>query len=294
MRVPALPASMIVVGGGFIAAELSHAFQAFGVDLTIVQRGDRLLPGEDEQIARRFTELAAARYRVLLDASVVAVAPAGAGVRVTVERARGHVEHVEAETLLLATGRRPNTDHLDLAACGLELDGHGHVITDDRYRTSVPGVWSLGDATNHFQLKHRANAEARAVAHDLVRPEDPPTRAHPVTPHAVFSEPQIASAGLTEGAAREAGIECLIAVRPFADTAYGWALEEDSGFVKLIADARDRNLVGAHVIGPQAPLLLQPLVQGMALGQTVDQIARDVLYIHPALTEVVELALLDL
>jgi pyruvate/2-oxoglutarate dehydrogenase complex dihydrolipoamide dehydrogenase (E3) component len=86
----------------------------------------------------------------------------------------------------------------------------------------------------------------------------------------------------------------LTSVRPFADAAYGWALEDDTGFVKLIADARARTLVGAHVIGPQAPLLIQPLVQGMALGQTVDQLARDVLYIHPALTEVVELALLDL
>ncbi len=294
MRVEDVPASMIVIGGGFIAAEMGHVFEAFGTRVTIVQRGPRLLPAEDEQVSDRFTDLAHARFDVLLDSSVVAVARSGSGgVAVTVERA-GQTDVVEAETLLVATGRRPNTDLVDAAAGGLELDTHGHVVTDDYYRTSAPGVWAFGDAANHFQLKHMANAEGRVVAHNVAHPEAPIALPHTVTPHAVFSDPQVAAAGLTETQARASGIEHVVAVRDYAGAAYGWALEDTTSFVKIIADARARTLLGIHIIGPQAATLLQPLLQAMMLGNTVDQLARDVLYVHPALTEVVEQALLEL
>jgi mycothione reductase len=139
-----------------------------------------------------------------------------------------------------------------------------------------------------------ANAEMRVVRHNLLHPDAPLTLAHNLVPHAVFSEPQIASVGLTEQQARDAGTPYLVSVRDYADTAYGWALEDTTSFVKLLADPSTRTLLGAHVIGPQAATLLQPLLQAMTLALTVDQIGRDVLYIHPALTEVVEQALLDL
>lgn len=292
MRVDEVPSSLIVVGGGFIAAEFGHVFGAFGADVTIVQRGPRLLMAEDEQVSARFTELAQRRFRVRLDTTVTAVAARGNGVAVTTER-EGHVDVLEASALLLATGRRPNTDVLDVAAGGLEVDGHGHLVTDDTYQTSVPGVWALGDIANHFQLKHMANAEERVVRHNIIHPEAPRRRQHNLAPHAVFSEPQIASVGLTEQEVRRLGRDHIIAVRKYADTAYGWALEDTTSFVKLIAEPRARTLLGAHIIGPQAATLLQPLLQGMQLGQTIDQLAHDVLYVHPALTEVVEQALLD-
>jgi mycothione reductase len=229
----------------------------------------------------------------MLDSDVVAVEPAAAGARVSV-RGPGGVEQVEVETILVAAGRTPNTDLLAATAGGLALDEHGHIVTDDAYRTSVPGVWAFGDAANHFQLKHMANAEMRVVRHNLLNPDTPQTLAHDLTPHAVFSEPQIASVGLTEQQARDASRPYLVSVRDYADTAYGWALEDTTSFVKLIADPATRTLLGAHIIGPQAATLLQPLLQAMTLHLTVDQIGRDVLYIHPALTEVVEQALLDL
>ncbi|MGH3430536.1 MAG: FAD-dependent oxidoreductase, partial [Mycobacteriales bacterium] len=172
MRIEEVPASLIVIGGGVIAAELGHVFGAFGAEVTIVQRGPRLLMAEDEQISERFTELARHRFRVLLDTAVTAVAPRGAGVSVTVER-DGQLEVLEAATLLVATGRRPNTDLLDVAAGGLDVDEHGHLVTDDTYQTSVPGVWAFGDVANHFQLKHMATAEARIVAHNLTHPDAP-------------------------------------------------------------------------------------------------------------------------
>jgi mycothione reductase len=293
MRVDEVPRSLVIIGGGFIAAELGHVFGAFGSDVTVVQRGPRLLMAEDEQVSARFTELFSQRHRVLLDTDVLSVEPRGDGVAVRVRGAGGE-ETIEAASLLVTVGRRPNTDLLDVAAGGLELDEHGHVRTDEAYRASVPGVWSLGDATNHFQLKHMANAEVRVVRHNILHPDDVRTLIPTLVPHAVFSDPQVASVGLTDQQARARGVECLVSVRNYADTAYGWALEDTTSFVKLLANPADRTLLGAHVIGPQAATLLQPLLQAMMLGQTVDQIGRHVLYIHPALTEAVEQALLEL
>ncbi|MFG2957457.1 mycothione reductase [Streptomyces sp. NPDC048291] len=293
MRIDELPASMLVLGGGFIAAEFGHVFTSFGVDVTIVQRGPRLLMAEDEQVSRRFTELAAQRHRLLLDAEVTSVGPKGDGVAARVAGQDGELV-VEADMLLVAVGRRPNTDLLRAVEGGLELDGHGHIVTDGAYRTSVPGVWALGDAANHFQLKHVANAESRVVRHNILHPQDVRTLPNHVAPHAVFTHPQIASVGLTEQEARRRGIDFLVSVRDYADTAYGWALEDTTSFVKLLASPADRMLLGAHIIGPQAATLIQPLIQAMSLGLTVDRIGHDVMYIHPALTEAVEQALLEL
>jgi mycothione reductase len=293
MRIDKVPSSMTVLGGGFIAAEMSHVFDAFGSAVTIVQRGPRLLMAEDEDVSRLFTELAAERFNVYLNANVHSVARTPTGVAVTFDFPAGQ-SVVESEVLLIATGRRPNTDRLDAAAGGLTLDAHGHLQTDGSYRTGVPGVWAIGDAANHFQLKHIANAEVRVVAHNLTHPADSRQLDASLAPHAVFTDPQIASVGITEAQARQRQLNYVVATRKYADAAYGWALEDTTSFIKVIADSQSRLLLGAHIIGPQAATLIQPLLQAMTLGQTADQLARDVLYIHPALTEVLEQALLDL
>jgi mycothione reductase len=296
MQIDDAPSSLVILGGGFIAAELGHVFGAFGTRVTIVQRAPRLLMAEDEQVSQRFTELAAQRHRVLLDTVTLSVQsrPGGVAVNVAGAGGAGPGETIEAAALLVATGRRPNTDLLDARAGGLDLDEHGHIVTDGSYRTSVPGVWALGDAANHFQLKHMANAEARVVRHNLLHPDDLHTLSRKLVPHAVFSDPQIASVGLTGQQARERGIDHVVSVRNYSDVAYGWALEDTTGFVKLLADRATRLLIGAHIIGPQASTLVQSLIQAMTFGQTVDQIGHEMLYIHPALTEVVEQALLSL
>ncbi|MFE8950470.1 mycothione reductase [Streptomyces sp. NPDC007856] len=293
MRIDDMPPSMVVIGGGFIAAEFGHVFSAFGTSITIVQRGPRLLMTEDEQVSARFTDLASQRHRVLLDAEVTSVEPHGDGVAATVVCPDGaHV--IKADLLLVCVGRRPNTDRLGAAAGGLELDEHGHVASDSAYRTSVPGVWALGDAVNHFQLKHMANAESRLVRHNILHPQDVRTLTNRVAPHAVFTSPQIAGVGLTEQEARRDKADYRASVRDYADTGYGWALEDTTGFAKVLADPAERTILGAHIIGPQAATLIQPLIQAMAMGLTVDQVGRGVMYIHPALTEVVEQALLAL
>lgn len=293
MRIAEIPRSMAVIGGGFIAAEMGHVFAAFGAAVSIVQRGPRLLMAEDEAVSQRFTEQVADRFDLHLNTVVSAVAPSATGVAVIVDCPAGRGV-LDVEVLMIAAGRRPNTDRLDVAAAGLDVDAHGHLVTDAAYRTNVAGVWALGDAANHFQLKHMANAEMRVVSHNLAHPDDLRRLATGLAPHVVFSHPQVASVGLTEAQAVERGIDNVVAVRDYSGTAYGWALEDTASFVKLIADPATRLLLGAHIIGPQAATLLQPLLQGMMLGQTVDQLGTDVLYVHPALTEVVEQALLAL
>lgn len=293
MRVDTLPESMAVVGGGYVAAEMSHIFGAFGTEITIVNRGRRLLATLDDDVSQRFTERYADRFDVRLATQVNSVEHTGRGVAVHLEGEAGP-SVVEAETLLVATGRTPNSDILDVAAGGLAVDEHGHVVTDDTYATSVAGVWAIGDLANHFQLKHLANAEMRVVVHNVLHPDEPRHANFPVMPSAVFADPQVATAGPAERALRQQGTPFVVARGDYSDTAYGWALEDTTSFAKLIADPGSRRLLAAHIIGPQAATLIQPLIQAIYLDNTVEQLAHDVLYIHPALTEVIAQTLLQL
>jgi mycothione reductase len=293
MRVDTLPASMVIVGGGAVAAEIGHVFGAFGTKVTIVERESRLLATFDDDLARYFTERASERFDLRLNTQVGRVERTGRGVAVHLEGDTGP-SVVDAQTLLISVGRTPNSDILDVAAGGIAVDEHGRVITDDTCATNVPGVWAIGDLVNHLELKHLANAQMRIAMHNVLHPDDPRHADFPIMPSAVFADPLIATAGPTERALRESGKPFVGARRDYSDTAYGWALEDTTSFVKLIADPTTRRLLAAHIAGPQAASLIQPLVQGISLDNTVDQLAKSVLYIHPAPTEVVSQALLAL
>ena len=293
MRLDTLPASMAVLGGGSIAAEMSHIFGSLGTAVTIIERGKDLLSRHDVDIRARFTEHYGKRFDLRLNSAVDRVLATGTGVRLDLGTPSG-AQRVETEVLLVATGRRPNSDVLDVAAAGIDVDTHGHVRTDDTCQTSVPGIWALGDLANHFQLKHMANAEAQIVWHNIAHPGQPRKAAFPVVPAAVFADPQVASAGATEQDLQAQRRPYVTGARAYRDTAYGWALQDTAGFAKILADPGTRLLLGAHIIGPQASILIQPLIQAMCLGNTVDEVASGVLYIHPALTEVIQQALLDL
>jgi mycothione reductase len=293
MHLDALPKSMTVLGGGYIAAEMSHVFGSLGTAVTIVERGEFMLTRHDVDIRARFTEHYQERFDLHLNSAVQRVSATGTGVSLDLATPSG-ARRVDSEVLLVAAGRRPNSDLLDVAAAGIEVDAHGHVRTDGTMQTSVPGIWALGDLANHFQLKHMANAEARIVWHNIAHPEQPRKAQFPVVPSAVFADPQVASAGATEQDLQAEGRPYIASTRPYRDTAYGWAMEDTTSLVKVLADPDTRLLLGAHIIGAQASLLIQPLVQAMCLGNTVDEVASGVLYIHPALTEVVEQALLKL
>ncbi len=292
MRIDALPERLAIIGGGFIAAEMAHVFASFGVHVTILARSSVLLRHLDTEIAQRFTDLAREQWDVRTGTNVVRVerGAGGAGVRLHLDS----TAVVDADLLLVATGRQPNTAELGADAGGLQLLDDGRIEVDDHGRTSAPGVWALGDVSAPYQLKHVANAEARTIAHNLAHPDD--LRRLPLehVPSGVFSHPQIATVGLTEQECIEQGRAHVTYVQAYGDTAYGWAMEDTTGVCKLVADPTTGLLLGAHLMGPQATSLIQPLVQGMAFGTSVHDLARGQYWIHPALAEVVENALLGL
>ena len=293
MRVDEIPEHLIIFGGGYIATEMAHVFGSLGSRISIVTRGKRLLSREDEAISERFTELYSKRFDVYGASHVGRVSQHGRNITVKV-KSEGHMHDLTGDALLIAIGRVPNGDTLNLRAAGVEVDEDGFIVTDEYLRTNVAGIWALGDVTNPNQLKHVANAECRAVAHNIIHPAHLRTADLWPIPHAVFADPQVASVGETEQSLRAAGKTYITAVQRYGDVAYGWAMEDTDHFCKVIADPDTRQLLGAHIIGPQASVLIQQLIQGMKFGQTVDQMAREQIYIHPSLSELVENALLQL
>ena len=293
MRLEEVPARLLVIGGGYVAAEFAHVFGAFGSAVTVVNRSSLMLRGHDESVARRFTDLAAQQWDVRLETTVEKLERGDAA-------AVAHLDDgttVEADVVLVASGRRSNADGLDLDRTGVQVDEGGVIVVDEHQHTTADGVWALGDIANHLQLKHVSNHEARVVQHNLLHLDDPTQwvrSRHGAVPSAVFSSPQVASVGLTEQAAREQGVPFVVGATDYPSTAYGWAMEDTTGFAKVLADPATGRLLGAHVIGPQASNLLQPLVQAMSFGQTAREVAREQYWIHPALMEVVENALLAL
>lgn len=289
MRLEELPNRMVILGGGYIAAELGHVFDAMGVSVSIVNRSERLLRAEDEDVSAAFTEIVSRRMDCALGSPITGVSNTGSQVTVHTEP-----RDVTGDVLLVATGRVPNGEQLGVTQSGVELDDDGYVVTDEYLRTGVDGIWALGDICHAAQLKHTANEDTRAVAHNIAHPDDLRVPDHSGIPHAVFAYPQVAAVGATEQSLRAERRPYLKAVRPYQGTAYGWAMEDTTSFAKVLADPKTRLLLGAHIIGPQAPTLIQQLIQGFQFGLTVDEMARGQLYIHPALTEVVEQALLEI
>ena len=290
MRLTEQPQSIVIVGGGFIALEFAHVFDALGTKVTILNRSDVLLRDADADISAKILELSQQRFDVRLNTSVTDVSEThNGGVRISVNSS----DDIEADILLVATGRIPNGDQMNLSAAGIAMDGR-QIKVDKFGRTSAQGVWALGDVSSPYKLKHVANAEMRAVKHNLAHPDDLQKMPHDFVPSAVFTNPQIAQVGMTEAQARETGLNISVKIQNYSDVAYGWAMEDTDGFVKLIADKDTGKLVGAHIIGAQASTLIQQLITVMAFGIDTREAASRQYWIHPALPEVIENALLGL
>ena len=295
MRIPELPGHLVILGGGFVAAEFAHVFSALGCRVTVVVRGEKLLRHLDRDVSARFTEIARERWDVRTSRTVAAVREDAGGVALTLDDGA----QVTGDVLLVATGRVPNGDRLDAAAGGIELAPDGRIVVDEYQRTTAEGVYALGDVSSAYQLKHVSNHEARVVALNLLQhawadPSVLTAADHRFVPAAVFTAPQIASVGMTETQARASGLDVAVHIRQYSDVAYGWAMEDTEGFCKVIAERGTGRLLGAHVLGAQASTVIQPLVQAMSFGLDARTMATGQYWIHPALTEVVENALLGL
>lgn len=292
MRIPELPKHLVIAGSGFVAAEFAHVFSALGVQVTIVMRGGTMLRQCDHTICERFSRVASGKWELRTRLNIVGSKNCDSGVRLVLDDG----STIDADALLVATGRDANID-LDAEQAGVGIK-RGQVVVDEFQRTSARGVFALGDVSSPYQLKHVANHEARVVQHNLLRDWDDTESMvvtdHRYVPSAVFTDPQLATVGLTENQALAAGFDISVKVQDYGDVAYGWAMEDTTGIVKLVAERGTGRLLGAHVMGHQASSIIQPLIQAMSFGLTAAEMARGQYWIHPALPEVVENALLGL
>jgi len=288
LRVPEQPKSMVLIGGGYIAAEMAHFFGALGTEVAIVEIGPRMLLQEDDDVSSRFTDIYRRKFRLLLNASVKRVGRDGKQLALDVE-SDGRRQTLSAEMLLVATGRRPNTDLLDVAKTGVTVDERGFVKADEYLETEVPGIWALGDIVGRNQLKHNANLEAVHVANNILDPEHRVAVDYHAIPHAVFASPQVASVGVTERQARQQNLPYVSASYAYIDTGYGAAIDDRDGFVKVLANRETKEILGCHILGTDASILIQEVANAMRMRLTVDAITQSI-YVHPALPEVVQRA----
>jgi dihydrolipoamide dehydrogenase len=285
---------MVIVGGGYIAAELGYFFEAMGTDVRIVQSHETLLPREDPEIAEAFTEIAADRHEVYTGRRGTAVSgnpDEGGGVVVTATASDGDEIAVTGDRLLLAVGRRPNSDTLDLDNTGIETDDRGFVETNEYLETTAENVWAMGDVAGNFLFKHSGDYEARFAIDNAVHGERRPVDFTAV-PHAVFTEPQIGGVGATEADLRDDDRDYVVGRASYADTAMGRAKKLETGFAKVLA-APDGTLLGCHVIGHEASTLVHEAVIAMRTGEGRVEDVADAIHAHPTLNKVMEAAFRD-
>ncbi|MCD2199370.1 dihydrolipoyl dehydrogenase [Halobacterium sp. KA-4] len=291
------PDRLVVVGGGYIAAELGHFFETFGSDVTVVGRRPNLLPNADSEVAAAFTDQFAERADVYTGYEATSVSQSDGEVTLEAREYEygegggvveaGETLSVTGDALLVAAGRTPNTDTLNLDATGVETDDRGFVATDDYLETDVEDVWALGDVVGEYLLKHSANHEAQAVARNIFGSEPEPVD-YSAMPFAVFGSPEVAGVGATEAELRDADREYATNTYDFADTARGDAMHAD-GFVKVLVNL-DGEILGCHIVGPDASTLIQEVVVAMKAGSGTVRDIRESIHVHPALPEVVQRA----
>jgi dihydrolipoamide dehydrogenase len=278
------PASLVMLGGGYVGLEYAHFFSALGTRVTVVEQGERLLHFEEPEISALLEQSLSRRMDLLLGATVAGVGPGGAGCVATVRGRDGRTVEVSGERVFVAAGRRSNADLLQPDRGGIVLDERGYVRVDDQLRTSQRSVWALGDAIGRAMFTHAGDREAVIAWHNASRRRKI-SMDFDAVPHAVFVAPQIASVGLTEARAR-AGREVLVGTARYADTVFGAAMDERDGFAKAVVDKETRRILGFHVVGPHASLLIPEVANAVMRHERVEAIT-DCMHIFPALSDLV-------
>ncbi len=291
LRLKTQPKVMTILGGGYIAAELAHFYGSLGTEINIVHRHPSLLNKEDEEIAARYTEIVREKYRVYTNYEPLSVTKKEGGYHVEIKRVKGSEKKtLESDQLLVATGRTPVADRLDVAKTGVKTDEKGYIITDEHLQTNIKGIFALGDAVGHFLFKHAANHEAGYVFNNVLRkPDELLTVDYTAMPHAIFTSPQIAGVGSTEQELKAKGTHYSTAKYNYIDTAMGEAIEDKTGFVKFLVD-HERKILGCHILGTHASILIHEVLVSMKSGSGTLEDLTDTIHIHPALNEVVQRA----
>ena len=285
---PNLPASIVIGGSGAIGVEFAYVMRSFGVDVTIVEFLDRMVPTEDadvsKELSRHYKKLG---VKLLTSTAVKRVEDTGSGVRVTIAPAGGGDEQViEADRFLAAFGFAPRLQGYGLDNTGVRTTERGAIEIDDHCRTNVPGVYAIGDCTGKLMLAHTAEVQGIVAAETLAGAETMPVE-YDFIPRATYCQPQIASFGYTEEQAKAKGYDVKTARFPFSANGKAMGLGDAVGFVKVVADSKYNEILGAHMIGPDVTELLPVLTLAQKWDLTADEVARNV-FAHPTLSEAVK------
>jgi len=280
------PNSMIIIGGGYVAVEFGHFLAAMGVEVTILEMASRLVLSEEPEIADVLKKELSHRMGVHTGVRAQEITRDASGATVTVDDVRtGMKKDFSAERILVAVGRRSNADLLNAAGTGVEVDQKGFIKVDEYFETTRKGIFAVGDINGQQMFTHVANEEASLAAYNGLHGSEKIEMDYSAAPHAVYSHPQIASVGLTEEAARRTH-KVLVGRARYADVAQGEAMMDRTGFGKAIVEAGSRRILGFHIIGPYAPVLIQAVTDAMTSGGGMEQIQAS-MQIHPAITELV-------
>ena len=280
-----LPSSIIIGGSGAIGTEFAYVLNAYGVEVTIVEFLDRMVPTEDTEISAELSKA----YRklgikVLTSTAVKSVVDTGSGVHVTVEPAAGGQQQVlQADKMLQAMGFAPRTTGYGLEATGVQLTERGAIAIDDYCRTNVPGIYAIGDVTAKMMLAHTAEAQGVVAAETIAGAQTMPVN-YAMIPRATYCQPQIGTFGLSEQQAKDAGYDIKVTKFPFSANGKAWGLGEAVGFVKLITESQYNEILGLTMIGPDVTELLPELQLAQQWDLTADEVAR-VVHAHPTLSE---------
>ncbi len=282
------PRNIIIIGGGYIGVEYGHFFAGIGAKTTIIQRPFRLLPEEEPEISDLLKKEMEQRMEIHTGLEVVEAKQKG-DIKALVARNRldDSLKKFSADAMMVAVGRVPNSDLLKPEKTGVKLDERGYVKVNEYLETSKRNIWAFGDAIGKEMFKHVANYEAGVVWHNAVHDHKVPMD-YSATPHAVFTHPQVASVGLGEAEAKQQGHKILVGKAFYRDTAMGGAMGESEGFVKVIVERETGKILGGHIIGAEASILIQEIVNAMATEtRSFAPIVR-AMHIHPAMSEVVQ------
>jgi mycothione reductase len=281
------PENMIIIGGGYIAAEYGHFFAAMGTKVTILHRQERLIPVEEPEISDLLKQEMEKRMVIQTNIEVTEVKKQKDEYLVIGRDVRTSDEKIfTSKSILVAAGRKSNADTLKVENTGVEVDQRGFIQVNEYLETSKKNIWAFGDVIGKYMFKHVANNEASLVSHNIVHEHKAPMEYHAI-PYAVFSHPQIASVGLTEEQARKR-YDVLVGKATYSSVAYGIAMMERNGLAKVIIDRKSGRILGFHIIGPYATILIQEVINAMTFAQgTPESIFRG-LHIHPALPELIQ------
>ena len=284
------PKSIIITGGGYIGVEYGHFFSAIGTKTTIIQRPPRILPDEEPEISDLLKREMERRMEIYTGLEAVEVKQEGDVITLLGRnREDGSIKEFSAEMLMVAAGRVPNSDLLKPERTGVKLDERGYIRVNEYLETSKKNIWAFGDAIGKEMFKHVANYEAGIVWHNSVH-DHKVAMDYSAAPHAVFTHPQVASVGLKEAEAKQQGHKILIGTALYKDTAMGGAMGEPEAFVKVIVERDNGKLLGGHIIGAEASILIQEIVNAMVTeDRSYAPIVR-AMHIHPAMPEVVQQA----